>query len=195
MQQHFLGGGEAVARAALDHVAGQCPRRRGKAEHRHVRSERAAELANGVAEEFRFDFGIEFRERFDLFGGAHGRMHDRSGVAEFDGRAHGFGDDENIGEDDDGVHAEAAMRLQRDFGGEIGRLGDFEEAVLLADGAVFGQVASRLAHHPHRHARDGLVAAGTQEQLFGAERCGSSGCASRFGVYSSDGNDPFAAAE
>ena len=42
-----------------------------------------------------------------------------AGVAQFEFQAHGFGGDQNVGEDDDGVDAEQAKGLQRDFDGEI----------------------------------------------------------------------------
>ena len=74
VEQHGLRGGEAVARAALHEVAGQRPRSGGEAKDGDVRTERAAELANGIAQEARFAFGVEHGERFHLCGGADGRM-------------------------------------------------------------------------------------------------------------------------
>lgn len=98
-----------------------------------------------------------------------------AGVAEFELEAHGFGGDENVRKDDDGVDAEEAKRLQRDFDGEVGRLANFQKRVICADGAVFGEVAAGLPHHPDRKARKSFAAAGTEEEVLAIERHGSRG--------------------
>ena len=158
-----LGGGEAVARSALYEVAGQRPGSGCEAEHGNIGAKRFAQQADGIAHETRLALGIENGKRFDLRLGANGRSDHRAGVAQFDGRAHRFRGNENIGKDDDGVDAQAPIGLQRYLGGKFRRFGHFEEAVLFAQRAILGQIASGLAHHPDRHARNRFAAAGAQE--------------------------------
>ena len=45
-----------------------------------------------------------------------------------------------------------------------GLLADFEQRILLADGAILGHVASGLAHEPDGRAVDGLSLAGANEE-------------------------------
>ena len=58
-EQHGFRGGESVARVALNQVAGQRPGSGGEAQHRHVRAQRSAKLANGIAHEARFALRVE----------------------------------------------------------------------------------------------------------------------------------------
>ena len=58
----------------------------------------------------------------------------------------------------------AAHRLQRHLGAQLGRVGDVEERVLLADGAIFGKRPARLAHEPHRRPLDFLAPGGAHEK-------------------------------
>ena len=61
------------------------------------------------------------------------------------------GNDENVGEQDRRVEAEAANRLQRRLRREGGRIAEVEErGRLRTDLAIFGQVTSGLAHQPDR---------------------------------------------
>jgi hypothetical protein len=66
-------------------------------------------------------------------------------------QAHGVGHRQDIGEQDGGIQREPVQRLDGDLGGVI-RIGGqaHERAGLGAGGAVFGQIASSLAHQPHR---------------------------------------------
>ena len=73
--------------------------------------------------------------------------------------------EQDVGEQDRRVHADEVDRLQRDLDGQLGRPAHLEEAVLRADGAVLGQVAARLAHHPDGRALGGLAPAGAQEEI------------------------------
>jgi hypothetical protein len=65
------------------------------------------------------------------------------------------------------VHAVAADRLERHLGAELGLVADLEEVVLLADLAVLGQRAARLAHEPDRCALDVLAPGGAGDQGVG----------------------------
>ena len=58
--------------------------------------------------------------------------------------------DQDVGEQDCGIEAEAADRLQRDFRCKLGREAQIEEAPRpLAQRAIFRQVTPGLAHEPH----------------------------------------------
>src|SRR5439155_1493284 len=70
---------------------------------------------------------------------------------------------QDVGEQDGGVDGEAADRLKRDLGGEVRRVAQLEQRVLLAQGAVLGEVAARLAHEPNRGGVDRLAPARPQE--------------------------------
>ena len=109
---------------------------------------------------------------FTSAGGADGFGKIRAFVLEFEGQAHGLGGDEDVRENDDGVDAEAAKRLDGDFECQIGSLADLEERMLCTDFAVFRKVAAGLAHHPDREARNGLAAASAQEQFFAGQAWG-----------------------
>ena len=70
---------------------------------------------------------------------------------EADSLAQGIGHHENVAEQDGGVEAEPADRLQRRLGGQAGVVAEIEEARGgRADLAIFGQVAPGLAHQPDR---------------------------------------------
>ena len=113
--------------------------------------------------------GSKLGERLDLRGGANRRSDDRARIAQFDGRAHRFGGNQNIGKYDDGIDAQATVGLQRNLRRELGRLGHFEKGVLFAQRAILGQITPGLAHHPHRHAGNGFAAAGPQEERRAAD--------------------------
>jgi hypothetical protein len=70
---------------------------------------------------------------------------------------------DDVGEEDGGVDAVAADRLQRDLGDEVGRRAGVEHLVALAQRAVLGQRAAGLPHEPHRGVGDGLAAARPEE--------------------------------
>src|SRR5208282_354818 len=146
--------GEAFFGAAFDHVAGECPGSGGKTEDGNGGADFADDAANGFGEEGGFDFGVEKLEFLDIALRADRLGQVGAGIAEFELESHGFGGDENVGEDDDGVHAEQAKGLKGDFNGEIGRLTNLQKGVVCANGAVFGEVAAGLAHHPDGKARE-----------------------------------------
>ena len=66
---------------------------------------------------------------------------------------------QDISENDRGVQVEPLERLERDAGGQLGLGADVEEAMLLANLPVLGQVSPGLTHQPHRRAVDLLPAA------------------------------------
>ena len=71
-------------------------------------------------------------------------------------------------EQNGGVEVKPANRLERHLGGQLRRLDQFEEGVLLLERAVFGQGAPRLAHQPDGRMVHRAAAAGTQEPLRGS---------------------------
>ena len=58
----------------------------------------------------------------------------------------------------------APDRLKRHLGTELGRVGDAEEVVPLADRPVLRQRPAGLPHEPHRRPLDGLAAERTHEK-------------------------------
>ena len=77
--------------------------------------------------------------------------------------AHRLERQQQIGKQDRRVDLDAADRLQRDFGGEIGRAADVEQRIALAQRAVLAHVAAGLAHEPDRRGVDRLPPAGFEE--------------------------------
>ncbi len=83
------------------------------------------------------------------------------------GQAHDFERKQEVGEDDGGVNLKDFGGRDGDFGGERGLLADFEQGMLLANGAVLGHVASGLTHEPDRSSLGGLGLAGANEDGIG----------------------------
>ena len=84
-------------------------------------------------------------------------------VDELEVEAHGGEGQQEVGEDDGGVDAEAFGGGDGDFGGDVGGAADVEQGVVLADGHVLGHVAAGLAEEPDGGAVDGLAEAGADE--------------------------------
>ena len=84
-------------------------------------------------------------------------------VDEVERDAHRLERQQQIGEQDRGVDVDAAHRLQRDLGRELGRAADLEQRVALAQRAVLGHVAAGLPHEPDRRGVDRLAPAGFEE--------------------------------
>lgn len=174
-EQEIFRGGEAFASTALDHVASKSPGSGGKTEHRDFRADLAGDASNGFGEKGGLVFGIEELQARDVMARTDGRRQVGAGVAEFERQAHGLGGNKDVGEDDDRIDAEESEGLERDFDGEVGRFADFEERVIGANGAVFGQVATGLAHHPDGKTRKSFATASAEKQVFSIERSGIRG--------------------
>ena len=136
----------AFARA---HVRSDRPGASCKAEHRLVGIEGGANLAHGLVD----------RSQPLGHGGkaAEGAVDQaRRELGAFAGEelkvlAHRVGHDEDVGEQDRTVESETADRLERDLGRSVGVIDEREESALVgAQGAVLGKVATRLAHEPDR---------------------------------------------
>ena len=103
-------------------------------------------------------------EGADLLEGAEGLVDDGAfAVDELEVEAHGGEREEEVGEDDGGVDAEALGGGDGDLGGDGGRAADVEEGMVAADGHVLGHVAAGLAEEPDGRAVDGLAEAGADE--------------------------------
>src|SRR2546425_3589749 len=77
--------------------------------------------------------------------------------------AHGLDDQQNIGKENRGVHAEPFHRSDRHLGGQIRTFTESEERHLLAERTVLRHVTPGLAHQPHWRIWCGFAAAGSQE--------------------------------
>jgi hypothetical protein len=71
--------------------------------------------------------------------------------------------EQEVGEDDGRVDAEALGGGDGDFGGDVRGAADVEEGVVAADGHVLGHVTAGLAEEPDGSAVDRLAEAGADE--------------------------------
>ena len=102
---------------------------------------------------------------------ARDRLRVRSGVLdrrpfaldEVEGDAHRLERQQQIGKQNRRVHLDAAHRLERDFGREIGRSTEIEQRIALAQRAVLAHVPAGLAHEPDWRRVDRLPPAGFEE--------------------------------
>ena len=123
-----LGLGEVVRMPAFDRVRRQRERRAGKPDQRHASVQLALDLA---------DRGEHVRERFarleqlqpiDVRGVVDRPLDLRPfALDEIEGQSHRLERQQQIGEQDGRVDVDAADRLQRDFGGEVGLAADVEQ--------------------------------------------------------------------
>ena len=79
--------------------------------------------------------------------------------------AHGFERQQDVGEQDGGVHAHQVDRLDGHLGRQLRGLAEGEEVHVLPHRPVLRQIAPGLAHHPHRPPLGRLAPAGAQEQV------------------------------
>ncbi len=147
----------------FDHVTRQSPRGCRETQHRHIRAQLPAEHANRIHQEAGFLFRVEFGKLMDLRGGSKGRFDDGAFVGEFEWQPHRTSRYQDIGENDDRVHPQDAVRLQGDLHSQLRGPADFEKIVFVAYRAVLRQVTPGLSHDPYRHPLDGFAAASAQE--------------------------------
>jgi len=81
----------------------------------------------------------------------------------FKGQAHRLERQQQVGKNDGGVDSELFRGGDRDFGGDLGLLADFDKRMVLADVAVLLHVAARLAQKPDWGAVDGPAQTGTDK--------------------------------
>ena len=157
---------------ARHHVGRDRPRRAAKTDQRDGRIELAADPAQGFIYRFQLGkIGLP-RQRRDFLRHIHGVEPRTLADLESHLAAERVGNHQNVGEDDRGIEAKTADRLQRDFGGEFRREAEIEKAA--GPGAhftVFRQIAAGLPHHPDRRHR--LPSAGQhfEEGFYGLVLC------------------------
>ena len=116
-EQEALCRGKAFFGAAFDHVAGESPGSSGETQNGDCGADFADDAANGFREKGGFDFGVEEPQLVYIAFGANGLGEIGAGISEFEFEAHGFGGDENVRENDDGVDTEEVKGLKRDLDG------------------------------------------------------------------------------
>src|SRR6266704_433200 len=118
---------------------------------------------DGFGQEARVFLRVKYLEPVDIRLGAHGIRHNWAGIADFQLKAHRFGWNQNVRENDDGINTKPPKGLDGNFDGKLGRLANLKECMLCADFAVLGEIPARLAHHPHGNSGKDLPAAGAKE--------------------------------
>ena len=82
--------------------------------------------------------------------------------------AESVGDDQNIAEQDGGVETKSANWLERRFRRQSWRVAKIQEAFGFgADGAIFGEITSSLAHEPDGRLVDGMAIQCRQKWFLG----------------------------
>ncbi len=103
-------------------------------------------------------------ENLNIFRGANRLLDHRAfSGGEVEGQTHDFQGKQKVGKDDGGVDAQSLGSRDGDFGGDRGLLADFDKGVVLADFAVLGHIAARLAHKPDWGRVGGKTFTGTDE--------------------------------
>src|SRR5260370_23542471 len=161
--EETLDGGETFVGLAFHHVTGKSPRSTCKAQNGNLRTDGFHDPPDGFGQKARVFLRVKYLEPVDIRLGAHGIRYNWSGIADFQLKAHRFGWNQNVRENDDGVHTQPAKGLDGDFDGKLGRLASLKECMLCADFAVLGEIPACLAHHPHGNSGKDLPAAGAKE--------------------------------
>ncbi len=165
---HFLGV-EIVARAAaFDHVAGEGEGSSAETDDGNFSCKMFRNQGDRFGDITKFGSAVGAELGY-IFFGADGLLDDRTfSGGKMEGQAHDFERKQKVGEDDGGVDSEKFGGGDGDFGGEFGLLADFEQGMLLANGAVLRHVASGLAHEPDGSTVDRLRFAGANEDGIGS---------------------------
>ena len=160
-----LGLRELAARAALDEVRRHGERPAGKADERLLGGQLATHEPHRLEDGRERLLRIGSEESLDVRHRAHRSLdHRPDALDELDGDAHAEHRGHDVREQHGRVDVVTAHGLQRHLGAELGGAGDLEEAVTLADRAVLGKAAARLAHEPHRGALDSFTAERAHEK-------------------------------
>ena len=166
LRAHEALGVEEVPRgAALDQVRGEREGRPREADEGQAVGERLAREPHRLEDVADGRDHVHAREPRHL-----GRAPDRPGDVralaprELEPDAEWLQHEQDVGEEDGRVHAEALDRLERHLRRRRRRLAQLEEAVARAQRAVLGHVAPRLAHQPDRRERGLLASAGAEER-------------------------------
>ena len=131
-----LGLGEAVGVTAFDRIRGERERRSRKADERHPAAERFLDLPDGLKDMRQMLAWIESPQARDVGFVLDGILDCRPfALDEIEPDSHGLEREQQVGKQDGRVDLDAADRLQRDLGGEIGRAAKLEQRVALAQTA------------------------------------------------------------
>ena len=77
----------------------------------------------------------------------------------------GFGNHQDVAEQNRGIKPEPAHRLERHFHGQLRILHELNKGVLLLELTVFRERPTSLAHQPHRGPVHDLTPAGGEKTL------------------------------
>ena len=147
-------GGLIRRAVAGDHVARHRPGRAAEADQRGLGGQGGLDPLHGL--EHRREarpVGLDAQSG-EILSGLDRRQARALAALEAHALAERVGHHQNVGEQDRGVEAEAADRLQRRLGGEGGRVAEVDEGARRgADFPVFREVAPGLTHQPHRRNR------------------------------------------
>ena len=155
---------QIVARAsAFDHVAGKGEGCAAKSDDGKLSGEmfgHQGDCLGNIAE----IGGAVGAKLGNVGGGADGLFDDGTfSGGEVKRQAHHFEWEQEVGKNDSSVNAKKFRGGDGDFSGEFGLLANFEQRMLLANGAVFWHVASGLPHKPYGRTVDRLRPAGANE--------------------------------
>ena len=156
---------ELAARLALDEVAGNRERPAAEADDGLVGAKLGPDESHGLEHRPEGLLGIGHAQSLDI-GHRADRLvdHGADTLDEPDVDPHAEHRRHDVREHHGRIDIVAAHGLQRHLGAQLGRVGDIEERVFLADGAIFGKRAARLAHEPHRGPLDFLAPRGAHEE-------------------------------
>jgi hypothetical protein len=180
LDQQPLGLGERLRALPLHHVAHQGPRRAGEADERHASIQRSPRQPQRIEDVAEVALGQDVAQAAEIVCRSQRLMKPGAhALVDRERHAHGLRDNQDVAEDDRRVDAEPVHRLQRHLDGQLRRPDHGQEVGPLAHSPVLGQVAPRLAHHPHGWPLDRLAPAGPKEEIVHGLRTGSAGSEQR----------------
>ena len=145
----LLGLGECPAGSTFDGVTREREWRAGKTDERHVRGELAPRQSDRLHHIAELGVHVEGGQSLDI-GGIADRAVDVRAFAcrEAQAEPQRLEGQQDVGECDRGIDAEARDGLQRDLGGELGIMAQVEDGMALPELAVLRHVPTRLPHEP-----------------------------------------------
>ncbi len=155
-QHEASGAHEGIGSSAFHQVAGEGEGPSCKTDERDVQF--PAQDTNGFENVIQAFLGVDDAKAVHVVLAANGFEHGSIVFGEVNGYAHGFEGQEDIGEDDGGIDAQA-QGLEGDLHGKFRGFAQLQHGVFRAQFAIFGHISSGLAHEPHRSAVNGLTAA------------------------------------
>ena len=160
-----LGVEVITRRPALDDVGRDRERRAREADERHFSAERLLHSPHRLEHERHRGVDVDRAEPSDLRLAANGTMDDGPfALRELEADTERLDDQEDVGEEDRRVDAEAVDGLQRDFGRRLRVPGKLEESVPLAHRPILRQIAAGLPHEPDGSVRRRRPARGAQQE-------------------------------